>query len=67
MVIDLKAELDKLYNDYLREAILLSLGGLMAIVLLLAAALRSPRTARRGNAAARTLRSDCHCRTQFDR
>ena len=42
MVIDLKAELDKLYNDYLREAILLSLGGLMAIVVLLAATLRSP-------------------------
>ena len=42
LVIDLKAELDQLYRDYLREAILLSMGGLLAIVLLLAATLRSP-------------------------
>jgi predicted exporter len=42
LAIDLKAELDQLYRDYLREAILLSLGGLLAIVLLLAATLRSP-------------------------
>lgn len=42
LVVDLKAELDKLYNDYLREAILLSLGGLVAIILLLAVTLRSP-------------------------
>jgi len=42
LAIDLKAELDQLYRDYLREAILLSLGGLTAIVLLLAATLRSP-------------------------
>jgi predicted exporter len=42
LVIDLKAELDQLYRDYLREAILLSLGGLLAIVLLLAVTLRSP-------------------------
>lgn len=41
--IDMKAEFDRLYNDYLHEAMLLSLAGLGAIVLLLALTLRSPR------------------------
>ncbi|MGA9395904.1 MAG: hypothetical protein WBV56_11245, partial [Azonexus sp.] len=35
--------LDTLYNDYLREAVLLSLAGFAAIVALLATTLRSPR------------------------
>lgn len=43
LFIDMKAEFDKLYNDYLHEAMLLSLAGLGAIVVLLAATLRSPR------------------------
>ena len=43
LFIDMKAEFNKLYNDYLHEAMLLSLAGLGAIVLLLAATLRSPR------------------------
>ncbi|NMM25726.1 MAG: MMPL family transporter [Glaciimonas sp.] len=42
LLVDLKAESDHLYLGYLREAILLSLGGLAAIVLLLLFALRSP-------------------------
>jgi len=43
LFIDMKAEFNKLYNDYLHEAMLLSLAGLGAIVLLLSATLRSPR------------------------
>lgn len=43
LFIDMKGEFDKLYDDYLHEAMLLSLAGLGAIVLLLAATLRSPR------------------------
>ncbi|MDR7152461.1 putative exporter [Hydrogenophaga palleronii] len=41
--IDLKTELDTLYDDYLRGAITLSLAGVCVIVLLLGATLRSPR------------------------
>ncbi|MGE5472121.1 MAG: MMPL family transporter [Bacteroidota bacterium] len=41
LVIDLKGEFNKLYNDYLHEAILLSLAGVAAIVALLGATLRS--------------------------
>lgn len=40
--VDLKAESDKLYESYLREAILLSLAGLLAILALLYAVTRSP-------------------------
>jgi predicted exporter len=40
--IDLKTELDGLYDGYLREAITLSLAGVCVIVLLLGASLRSP-------------------------
>ncbi|HEX6734707.1 MAG TPA: MMPL family transporter [Azonexus sp.] len=43
LFIDMKREFDQLYNDYLHEAMLLSLAGLGAIVVLLAATLRSPR------------------------
>ena len=43
LFIDMKAEFDKLYIDYLHEAMLLSLAGVLAIVALLAATLRSPR------------------------
>jgi len=43
LFIDMKVEFDKLYNDYLKEATLLSLAGFAAIVLLLAGILRSPR------------------------
>lgn len=43
LFIDMKAEFNQLYNDYLHEAMLLSLAGLAAIVVLLAATLRSPR------------------------
>ena len=42
LFVDLKAESDHLYGGYLNEAILLSSGGLVAIVLLLGVALRSP-------------------------
>ena len=42
LFVDLKAESDNLYSGYLNEAIVLSAGGLVAIVLLLAATLRSP-------------------------
>jgi predicted exporter len=42
LFVDLKAESDKLYSGYLREAALLSLGGLAGIVVLLLFALRSP-------------------------
>lgn len=38
----MKAEFDKLYNDYLHEAMLLSLAGVLAIVALLASTLRAP-------------------------
>jgi predicted exporter len=43
LFVDLKGEFDSLYADYLQEAVLLSLAGLLAIVVLLALALRSPR------------------------
>jgi predicted exporter len=43
LFIDMKAEFDKLYNDYLNEAMLLSLAGVLAIVALLAVTLRSAR------------------------
>lgn len=43
LFIDMKSEFDKLYNDYLHEAMLLSLAGFLAIVVLLAVALRSAR------------------------
>jgi predicted exporter len=43
LCIDMTSEFDKLYNDYLHEAMLLSLAGLLAIVALLAATLRSAR------------------------
>ena len=43
LLIDLKGEFDRLYTDYLHEAVLLALAGLAAIVALLAATLRSPR------------------------
>ena len=39
--VDMKTELDSLYDGYLREAITLSLAGVVVIVLLLAATLRS--------------------------
>jgi len=42
LTIDLKGELDTLYNDYLHEAVLLALAGFAAIVALLAVTLRSP-------------------------
>lgn len=40
--VDLKAESDQLYFGYLQEAILLSLAGVAAIIILLLAVLRSP-------------------------
>lgn len=43
VVVDLKGEFEQMYGDYLRQAIWLSLGGVAAIALLLAAQLRSPR------------------------
>ncbi len=42
MFVDMKAESDQLYSGYLDEAILLSLGGLVAIIGLLLSVLRSP-------------------------
>ncbi len=42
LFVDMKAESDRLYSGYLHEAIVLSLGGLVAIVGLLLAVLRSP-------------------------
>ncbi|MDP2248528.1 MAG: MMPL family transporter, partial [Nitrosomonadales bacterium] len=46
LFIDLKAESDNLYSGYLEEAIMLSLAGLLAIILLLLLVLRSvPRVA----------------------
>src|SRR6516164_4231837 len=41
-LLDLKGEADRLYSGYLRDAVRLALGGLVAIVLLLSFALRSP-------------------------
>lgn len=43
LFIDMKGEFNQLYNDYLHEAMLLSLAGLLAIVTLLAVTLRSAR------------------------
>jgi predicted exporter len=43
LFIDMKAEFNQLYNDYLQEAMLLALSGLGAVLLLLAVTLRSPR------------------------
>ena len=40
--IDMKAESDRLYSGYLHEALLLSLGGLAAIIVLLLLVIRSP-------------------------
>ena len=42
LFVDMKAESDQLYSGYLHEAILLSLGGLIAIIALLLLVLRSP-------------------------
>ena len=42
LFVDMKAESDHLYSGYLHEAILLSLGGLVAIIGLLLLVLRSP-------------------------
>ena len=42
LFVDMKAESDRLYSGYLHEAILLSLGGLAAIIVLLLLVLRSP-------------------------
>lgn len=43
MFVDLKTESDRLYSGYLHEAILLALAGVVAILALLFAVLRSPR------------------------
>ncbi|MFI5445042.1 MMPL family transporter [Polaromonas sp. UC242_47] len=43
LFVDMKAESDRLYSGYLREATLLSLGGLVAIILLLLGIFRSPQ------------------------
>jgi predicted exporter len=43
LFVDLKAEFDGLYATYLREAVVLGVAGVLAIALLLALALRSPR------------------------
>ena len=43
LFVDMKAESDRLYSGYLREAIVLSLGGLVAIIVLLLGVFRSPR------------------------
>ena len=42
LFVDMKAESDRLYSGYLHEAILLSLGGLAALIGLLLVVLRSP-------------------------
>ncbi len=42
LFVDMKAESDRLYSGYLHEAIVLSLGGLVAIIGLLFAVFRSP-------------------------
>lgn len=47
LFVDLKAESDHLYSGYLNEAVLLSAGGLVAILVLLGSMLRSPRRALR--------------------
>src|SRR5581483_10315255 len=47
LFVDLKAETDKLYGGYLHEAAKLSAGGLVAILILLLIALRSPLQAAR--------------------
>jgi predicted exporter len=47
LMVDMKAESDRLYSGYLREASVLSLGGLVSIVALLLAVIRStPRVLR---------------------
>ena len=43
LFVDMKAESDRLYAGYLHEAIVLSLGGVLAIVVLLWMVFRSPR------------------------
>ena len=43
LLIDMKGESDQLYADYLREAVLLALAGVAAVVVLLGFALRSAR------------------------
>ncbi|MDP2110167.1 MAG: MMPL family transporter [Thiobacillus sp.] len=43
LFVDMKTESDRLYSGYLREAIVLSLGGLLAIIVLLLAVFRSPK------------------------
>ena len=43
LLVDLKGEADALYSGYLREAVILSLAGLLAIAVLIAVALRSAR------------------------
>jgi len=47
LFVDMKAEADRLYQNYVREDIRLSLGGFAAIVVLLVLALRSPVRAAR--------------------
>jgi predicted exporter len=42
LFVDMKAESDRLYSGYLHEAIVLSLGGLVAIIVLLFVVFRSP-------------------------
>ncbi|MBU2640231.1 MAG: MMPL family transporter [Gammaproteobacteria bacterium] len=42
LFVDMKAESDRLYSGYLHEAIVLSLGGLVAIIALLLVVFRSP-------------------------
>jgi predicted exporter len=42
LFLDMKAEADHLYSGYLREAIRLSLGGMVAVIVLLLVAQRSP-------------------------
>src|SRR5262249_52822219 len=43
LFVDLKRESDQLYGGYMREALHLSLGRVLAILVLLSVALRSPR------------------------
>jgi predicted exporter len=47
LFVDMKAEADRLYQNYVREDIRLSLGGFIAIVVMLVIALRSPMRAAR--------------------
>jgi predicted exporter len=47
LFVDMKAEADRLYQNYVREDIRLSLGGFAAIVVMLVVALRSPIRAAR--------------------